>query len=315
VAVIISGLGVDPGTAFYFLLRGSLGSVKGISETIVFALPMFLSSLGLIIAFRSRIFNIGSEGQMAIGVIAAAGVGIWLPDLPGLLFFVVIAGFIFGALWGTVPAILQVKLKVNIILSTLMLNFVALFLIIYFATGPWRDVNSIAPNSFPIAVEAMMPRLLEGTRLHAGFIVAIVFAIIVYFILWRTTLGYEMRTMGSNPLAAQTGGINIARTIIFVMILSGGLAGLGGMIQLTGVHHRIVEGITANAGYNAIVVTLLGRESVLGAALSAFLFAALWVGADTMYYETGISRFIVYLVEGLIILFVISGDKVFERLK
>jgi simple sugar transport system permease protein len=307
--LIIYATGVDPLFALSSLFQGSFGSIQGISETIVLMTPLLLSALGVIIAFRAKLINIGSEGQMAMGIVGAGIVSVGAEDITGLLLLALIGGFIFGGLWGGLAGFLKAKLNLSEIVSTLMLNFIALLFITYLAQGPWRDPSSVAAVSYPIPLTAQLLRFVSGTRLHIGIIVVVVCIIGVYFLLWKTTWGYRMRAVGINIEAARAGGIRVGSTIVLTMFISGGLAGLAGAVQLSGVYHRVLPAMTANIGYNSILVALLGNLSIIGSILASILFSSLIVGADTMYYLTGISRYLVFFIQGLIILFVISGDK------
>lgn len=317
VAVMIAAAGLDPLAAYKALLAGSVGSVNGVSETLVRATPLILIGLGIAVAFRGGMWNIGGEGQFYLGALGAALVGIYLPPMPAALhvLLALLSGFVLGGLWAAIPGYLRVKRGANEIVVTIMMNYLAAFLISFLVAGPMKDNTRLipVPQTVPIADSAVLPRLIPQTRAHAGFIVAVVAAAVVWFVLERTALGFSIKATGENPDAASYGGINIAMTGTLAMILSGGLAGIAGMSEVAGVHRYLLEGISPGYGYLAIAVALFGGLNPPGVVLSALFFGALMVGADAMQRAVGVPVATIYLLQGLVVIFVLARQVLLRR--
>jgi general nucleoside transport system permease protein len=310
VAVLIALMGINPLKAYAALFQGSLGSRDGIGETLVRMTPLLLVGLGVSIAFRGGIWNIGAEGQIYMGALGATLAGLYLPRLPAAVHLpvTVLAGFLFGGLWGAIPGYMKGKLKANEIVITIMMNYLALFLVSYLVSGPMRDPNRMVAQAQTalIAEPAFLPRLMPGSRAHAGILLALLAAVLTWFLLHRTTLGYNIKAVGASPLVAAYGGVAAVSTITLAMFLSGGLAGLAGMGEVSGVHHYLLEGVSPGYGYLGIAVALLGGLEPLGVVLSAFFFGALTVGAETMQRSVGVPVAMVYFTQGLVVLFVLA---------
>ncbi len=310
VAVLIGLAGINPIDAYAALVNGSLGSLNGISETLVRATPLMLIGLGIAVAFRAGMWNIGAEGQLLLGAIGATVVGLYLPPLPGLIHIplVMLGGFALGLVWAAIPGYLKAKRGVNEIVVTIMMNYLAVFLLSYLVTGPLRDNSRVPPmpQSPLLATSALLPKLIPATRAHAGFLIAILAAIAVWFVLERTTLGYEIKAVGANPTAARYGGINAILTATVAMMLSGGLAGLAGMGEISGVHRYLLEGISPGYGYLAIAVALFGGLNPVGIVFSALFFGALMVGAESMQRAVGVPIATIYMLQGLVVIFVLA---------
>lgn len=317
VGIMIAAAGLNPLSAYRALLEGSIGSINGISETLVRATPLILIGLGIAVAFRGGMWNIGGEGQFYLGALGATLVGIYLPPMPAVLHILLalLSGFICGGLWAAVPGYLRVKRGANEIVITIMMNYLAAFLISFLVAGPMRDNTRLipVPQTVRIADTAVLPRLIPQTRAHAGFIIAIVAAVLIWFLLERTVIGYSIKATGENPRAASYGGINIALAGTLAMVLSGGLAGLAGMSEVTGVHRYLLEGISPGYGYLAIAVALFGGLHPLGVVLSALFFGALMVGADAMQRAVGVPVATIYLLQGLVVIFVLARQVLLRR--
>jgi simple sugar transport system permease protein len=309
-AAILLAFGINPLRAYLVMAQGSLGSGYALSETLVKAIPLMLTGLGVSIAYRMLFWNIGAEGQMAWGGIAAAFVALFLSDyLPGpiLIPAMMILGILAGALWGLIPAALKAWIGVNEILTTLMMNYVAILMVEYLYHGPWRDPQGYGfPGSAEFVRAAWLPRL--AGRVHAGLIIAILAAALVWFILSRTRWGYEIRVIGENPRAARYSGMNIGRNIVLVMLLSGGLAGLAGMVEVSGITHRLYHGLITGAGYTAIIVAWLANLNPWGVLLVGFLMAALLVGGDQIQIALGLPAAVAGVLQGAILFFVLGGS-------
>jgi len=305
----------DPIKAYGVMFTGPISDKFGITETLVRATPLLLVGLGIVISFRSGIINIGAEGQILAGAIGAAAVATSLPDMPGLLLLplVFLSGGLSGAVWGGIAGWLKARLAVNEILSTVMLNQIAFQLYQYLLRGPLIDTKGASygtgvPQTALIPQQIWLSRLIPGTRLHSGLIFALIMAVLVYVLLWRTSTGYRMRAVGAGPEAARYAGIKVEWYLVLAMALAGGMAGLAGVVEVTGVHHRAIEGISAGYGFSGIVAALFGRLHPLGTIPAAVLFGALLLGADMMQRAVHVPAAMVMVIQGLVVLFVVSSD-------
>ena len=308
---------------YYALFSGALGSpsqiaaafraghIKDIreafyplSETIVTATPLIFVGLSVALGFRAGLFNIGAEGQMNIGAIVGAAVGIWWPGLPGPihLLLMILACFIGGALWGMIPVLLKARTGAHEVITTIMLNFVAVSLTLYvLSLKPFKQ--QAEPIARPVSVA--FPHLFGADlRVHAGIFLALGVAGLVAWLLNRTTIGFEFRAVGANPTAARAAGMNPSRTTVVVMTLAGGLAGLAAASQLGGVTPSLIPGFASGLGFTAIALALVGRGTPLGVVLAAFLFAILQVGGRSMQATTQTPIDIVVVIQGLVIMFI-----------
>jgi len=319
-AVLLIIAGSDPIKAYSVMFAGPIGSQFGITETLVRATPLLLVGLGIVISFRSGILNIGGEGQILVGAVTAAAVALALPDWPKviLLPLVLLAGCVAGGIWGGIAGWLKARLAVNEILSTVMLNQIALQLYLYLIRGPLIDPQEVAygtgvPQTGLVPRQVWLARLIPGMRLHTGFILALVLAVLVYIFLWRTTIGYRMRAVGAGPEAARYGGIRVEFYLILAIALAGALAGLAGAVEVLGVHHRALESLSAGYGFSGIVAALFGRLHPLGTIPAAILIGALILGADMMQRAVHVPAAIVMAIQGLVILFVVSSDLLLRK--
>ena len=322
--VLLLIVGVNPLETYRAMVQGAFGSAYAISETLVRATPLMLTGLAVSVAFRMLFWNIGAEGQLAMGAFAVSGVAIFLPKaVPGisawaLLPLMMAAGFVGGALWGLIPAVLKAFLSVNEIITSLMLNYVAILWIQYLYYGPWRDPLGFGfPGTAEFARVAWLPRLRDTEwlpqlfttgRLHWGLPLAIVAAVVVWLIMDRTRWGYEIKIIGENPRAARYAGISIVRNILLVMILSGGLAGLAGYVQVAGISHRLQQGIVVGDGYTAIIIAWLAQLNPFGVLIVAVLMAGLFVGGDQLQITMGLPAAVALVLQGAILFFVLGGN-------
>ncbi len=319
-AILLLFLGVNPLEAYGALFQGAFGTTSGITQTLAKATPLLLVALGICIAFRAGVINIGGEGQIILGAIGASAVALALPNLPGILLIplALTAGALAGAFWGGIAGVLKARFGVNEILSTVMLNAIALQLMNFLLRGPMLDPEQIAagtnvPQSATLPLQVWLPRLVPRTLLHAGLILAIILAILVYIFLWRTTIGYRIRAVGLNPSAARYAGIPVKRYMALALILSGAFAGLAGAVEVTGIHHRMIEGLTGGYGFSGIVAALFGKLHPLGAIPASIIFGGLLVGADKMQRTVQVPSSLVVAVNGLIVLFVVASDYFVRR--
>ncbi len=257
---------------------------------------------------------------MMIGALCGTAFALAFPNLHALLLLpgTILASFLGGALWGGIPGWLKAKLNVNEILSTIMLNAIAWQLMIYFLRGPMidpkeRSYGTGVPQTEQLPHQVWLGRMLPRTRLHWGLIIAIGLAVLVYIFLWRTSLGYKMRAVGAQKEAARYAGMPVERLLVLAMALSGGFAGIAGMIEVLGIHHRLMDGISAGYGFSGIVAALFGQLHPLGAIPASFLFGALMLGADMMQRAVSIPAAIVFTIQGLVVLFVVGSDIFIRR--
>lgn len=308
--ILLAAAGANPWETYKAMALGAFGAQYNISETLVKAIPLMLTGLAVAIAFRMLFWNIGAEGQLAMGGIAAAGVALfWTDTLPDPLVIPVmlLAGFAAGAVWGLIPAALKAYLGVNEIITTLMMNYIAILLVSHLYVGPWKDPQGYGfPGTAQFEKVAWLPRLTG--RVHLGIVFAVVAALLIWIVLDRTRWGYEIRVIGENPKAARYAGIGIGRNILLVMLLSGGLAGIAGMSEVAGISHRLQQGLTVGYGYTAIIVAWLAKLNPWGVLLVAVLLAGLLVGGDQIQISMGLPASVALVLQGAILFFVLGGE-------
>ena len=318
-AVMLLFLRVNPVEAYQALWEGAFGSSNAFAETLVKATPLLLVALGICISFRGDVINIGGEGQMIIGAIFATWVGLTFTGLPGWLVITLamLAGFLGGAIWGGIPGFLKAYFSVNEILSTVMMNAIAVQLMNFLLRGPMIDPSqaelaSKIPQTARLLEIFRLPRLVP-TRLHLGALIAVGLAVLVYILLWRTTLGYRIRAVGQNPHASRYAGIRVPRYVVLALLLSGAFAGLAGAIQVYGVNFRMItdgsaSGFTGSAGFNGIVAALFGQLHPIWSIPASILFGALLVGANSMQRVVQVPSAFVTALNGLVVVFVVSSE-------
>lgn len=315
--IVILLFGYNPIAAYAAAIDITFGSLRGMGETLVKSTPFLMTGLSVAIAFRCGIWNIGAEGQFLVGALAATWFGtkiaMLLPNtsliaVPLCLCLAVLA----GGIWGAIPAILKITRGVNEVISTIMLNYVALHLVSLMVDGgPLQEASKTGPQSDKIAEWVFLPRLFESHRLHPGIIIAVLLAIVLTYVLFRTTFGYQLRAVGEGAAAAEAAGISIAQNILRVLCISGALAALGGAIEIMAlVPHRLTENFSPGYGYTAIAVALLAKLHPLVTVATALLFGALAKGSFAMEAEVGISRQVTWMMQAIILLFVIGSSSI-----
>ena len=308
-ALVIAVAGANPVRAFAALLDGSFGGLDSVSETLVKTCPLLLCGLAVALAFQTGIWNIGAEGQLLMGALAAAWLGSRVAAPALVAMPLVLAGAVAaGAAWGAVAGALKVRREVNEVISTIMLNFIALGLIGYLVQGPLMESGGRYPQTDSVLTALRLPRFAPPLRVHAGLLLAALAALAVHFILYRTVFGYEMRASGANPNAARLAGIDVGKRMLWAMILSGGLAGLAGGVEVTAVTFRLYERFSPGYGFTAIAVGLLGRLAPVGVTIAALLFGALEAGSNAMQREAGVSSVLVSIIQATVILFLIAAE-------
>ena len=323
--IIVAVTGGDPLKAYQGLLCGGLGIAGAggenpalqISTTIVFFTPLLMTGVAVALPFRAGLFNIGAEGQLLAGSVACAVLGIKLSGLPApiLLPIVLVGGMLAGAIWAGIPGVLKATVGAHEVVTTIMLNYVAQWLVRYLIIGgPLQAPNGFSASS-PIGVGARLPPFLPSDshliifglpagvyRVHTGLLIAFVALAVFAVLLWRTSLGYEIRAVGQSQRAARYGGINVPRTIIVTMLIAGAFSGLAGAIQIAGVDHSLTDKyFNDTTGFDAIAVALLGLGSAVGILLASILFGALHAGGSVMQADAGISSSLVQVLQALIL--------------
>ncbi|MBX3010764.1 MAG: ABC transporter permease [Caldilineaceae bacterium] len=313
--LLLLALGANPYEAYFALFNGAFGNVSGITQALTKATPLLLVAVGICIAFRGGVINIGGEGQIILGAIAATAFSLAFRTWPGwlLLPLTMLVGALAGAVWGGIAGLLKARLNVNEILSTVMLNQIALQLMNFLLRGPMLDPEQVKagtniPQSEALPEIVWLTRLVPRTLLHSGVILAVALAILVYLLLWRTTIGYRIRAVGLNAAASRYAGIPVAGFLTLSLVLSGLFAGLAGAVEVMGVHHRMLEGLSGGYGFSGIVAALFGKLHPLGAIPASFLFGSLLVGADKMQRTVQVPNALIVVLNGLIVLFVVASE-------
>jgi simple sugar transport system permease protein len=311
--IIIALVGGNPFNAYLGLIQGSFGSAKALSETAVWSTPYIFAGLAVAVAFKGGLFNIGAEGQLAFGAVMAALIGYALPgwlgtNLPAFIHIplAVGLGMLAGAIWAAIPGALKAYTGGHEVINTIMMNYIALNITSFLLNGPMKDPSplNVVARTPEIAVSARIPPIFPDLRVHWGFVLAILVGVIIWWLLWKTALGFEIRTVGSNPDAAKYAGIDVKRTIILTMAISGALAGLAGAIEVTALNYRHELGFSIGYGFDAIAIALLGKTNPFGVILAAILFGAMRNGGTRMQFLTQIPVDIISVIQALILLFV-----------
>lgn len=314
--ILIANAGGDPFRSYAHIARASFGNLGVISDTIVKATPIILTGLACSVAFRMGLWNIGAEGQFIMGAFGASAViliPLLPPNTPAWIFIpvVMLAGMLAGALWAFIPGILKARLQVNEIITTLMMNYISIAWINFFIFAVWSEGGFQMTTKFP--ENSWLPRLLDytdqiplfrGLTTHFGLLIGILAAVVVWFVIYRSRWGYEIRLIGDNPDAARYAGINITRNTVLVMMLSGALAGLGGMSEVTGVVHRLqTSPIAAGYGFTGIIVAWLAKLNPFAVVLVSILFGAL-ILAGREIQPSGVPK----MIQGIILVCLIASD-------
>lgn len=314
-AVMLLFLNADPLRAYGALLEGAFGSTSGLTQTLVKATPLLLVGLGICIAFRASVINIGAEGQIILGAIFATWFSLQFRTWPGWLLIpsTIVGGFLAGGFWGFIPGILKARMGVNEILTTVMMNAIALQFMNFMIRGPLIDPAGVSAGQYLAQSEKLpeqvwLARLVPQTLLHAGIFIALALAVATYIFLWRTTIGYRIRAVGLNPDASHYAGIRVPVYQALSLTLAGGLAGVAGAVEVIGVQHRLLDGITSGYGFSGIVTALFGGLHPLGTIPASFVFGGLLVGADKMQRAVQVPSSLIQALLGLIVLFVVGSQ-------
>ena len=314
ISVVFALNGVNPFLAIFYIFKGSFGSWYGIKETITKAIPLILIGSGLAMAYKAKFWNIGAESQLLVGAIFATWTGLTLgPPLPAIVIvpLMFLMAFIGGALWGMVPAVLKVKFGINEVISTLMLNYIAAEFVKYLVVGPWKgETKGGYPYTDDLPAQAILKHFPYSRISPVLLILAVVGALILGWLVYRSRFGYEIRVIGENTHAARYSGINFFRTSVLLMAVSGGMAGLAGAGELMSIHNYLSypESLSAGYGFTAIIVAWLARLNPSFTIISGLFFAGIIVGGDAIQITMGMPAATVNVFNGMILVFLIMGD-------
>lgn len=314
VGLVFLFLGVDPVFALRKIFVGSFGSLYGWKETLTKGIPLFLISSGLCVAYQAKFWNIGAESQLLMGAVCSTWfglhVGASLPPLLGIpLMFIM--GFLGGALWGVIPAILKVRFGMSEVISTLMLNYVAAEFVSYLITGPWKGTTKYGYPYTDDLPKNLLLGTIPGTRIHTiTLVLGIVISLVLFILLYRTKFGYEVRVVGESPEAAKYAGIDFFRTALWIMIISGGVAGIAGVGEVAGIHHHLSypANISAGYGFTAIITAWLGTLNPLGSLVSGLFFAGILVGGDAIQISLRLPAATVHIFNGILLFVLLVGN-------
>jgi len=316
-AILIAFSGNNPVTAYTVLFNESLTNYYGFGNTLTKTAPLLLAGLGVLTALKAGQFNIGAEGQIYMGGLGCTLVGLYLRGLPTWihLLLALLGGFLFGAIWGGIPGYLKAVRGVNEVITTLLLNYVALNLVGYLVQQPLMEAGASSPYSPLLAETAWLPIILPETQAHAGVLVGLIAAVTLWVVLGRSSLGYQIEAVGMNPTAARYAGMSVQRTIMLVMALAGGLAGLAGCSEVMGLKHRLFEQFSPGYGYDAIAIAFLSRGNTAGVVATSLFFGALRSGANVMQRSANVPVTVVYAIQGLTVLFIAISFALERRVK
>jgi ABC-type uncharacterized transport system permease subunit len=301
-------LGLNPIQVYLAMINGAFGSTYRLQQTIIAAIPLVIISLGIAIAFKMKFWNIGAEGQVIMGAFFASYLALNYQDAPRLLLLpaMLLAGFLGGGLWGLIPAFFKARWGTNETIVTLMMNYIALKWITYLQYGPWKDPNSMGFPKIPnFTVNAILPKFLG---VHLGWVIALILVVIMYFFMNHSKKGFEIAVLGESLNTARYAGVNVFRTILFSMFLSGGICGLAGMIQASAVGNTLSVEVAGGVGYTAIITAWLGALKAPWIVLVSVLFAALVQGSSYIQSAFGISAASASLIQAMILFFVLGSD-------
>ncbi len=314
-SLFLWALGVSPVAAYTALVKGAFGNQRLATSTVLKSIPLIFAGLAVTLAYRGGVFNIGAEGQLYLGALFAvwAGTRLALP-FPWHLLVALALGILGGMIWGAIPGYLKATRDMNEIIVTILMNYIAIFTVSYFVHGPLKE-EGWNTQTDAVAETARLPTLWDGTRLHYGVILALICLVLVYVVLFHTTLGYRIRMVGANIHSARYAGIKTTWIMALAMALSGGLAGLAGTVELLGVQHRLIDNFSPGWGFDAIAVALVGRLNPIGVLIAALFFGALRNGANSMQTAVRVDVVVIYILQGLAIVFLIAGSSVDNRIR
>lgn len=300
----VLAVGANPLEAAYYFLIDPLSNSVRLIEVLVKTTPLLMTGAAVAFAFAGGYWNIGVEGQLYMGATAATAIGLQMHNVPAwiALPLIVIGGFLAGMAWALLPAIMKVRLKIDEVVTTLLLNYVAIYIVSAVLNGPWRDPISQWPQSPEIAASAIFPRLIPRSRLHLGFILAIMIILALWFVLSRTAFGLKMRAVGLNPDAARFSGIRVDRVVMIVALISGGIGGLAGASEVAGIHFHLIDAISPGYGYTGIIIATLGSLNAIGVAAAALFIGLVDTGSQTVSRALGVPAYLGDVLQATLLL-------------
>ncbi len=303
-SILVVLVDANPLAAYYYFLVDPLSSRVSAIEVLVKSTPLLLTGAAVTFAFIGGFWNIGAEGQLYAGATAATAIGIQMHNVSPwvALPLMIIGGFLAGMLWALAPALMKVKLAIDEVVTTLLLNSVALFIVSALLNGPWRNPISQWPQSPEIAPAAIFPKLIPRSRLHLGFILAVVIIIALWFVFTRTSFGLRMRAVGLGAQAARFAGINVERTMLSAALISGGIAGLAGVSEVAGIHYHLIDAISPGYGYTGIIIATLGTLNAWGVALAALFIGLIDTGSQTVSRALGVPAYLGDVIQAALLL-------------
>lgn len=313
---LVQFAGANPREAFGYLISGAFADLFGIGTTVVKATPLLLAGLGVGVSLRAGLFNIGAEGQIYMGGLAAALIGLFIHGLPPVIHIslALLSAFLTGGLWGLIPALLKIGRGVNEVISTLLMNYIAILFVSLIVNEWLKAPDAPYPYSAGLDPSATLPVVIPTTDAHVGILVGLAFGALAYFVFARTAYGFQLKAVGANPSASAYAGINVNHTLIAAMVFGGGLAGLGGASEVLGLQHRLYEGFSPGYGFDAVVIGFLSNGHPLGVIATAFFFGALRSGANIMQRNAGVPFAIVFAIQGLAVLLLAASIPLRNRL-
>lgn len=308
IGLLLVWRGYDPVATFGALLEGAFIGKYNFCASLVLAIPLVLGGLGIALSFRCGIFNIGGEGQLYLGAFAATWLGVNLVGLPYWLHIPIclLGSIAFGGLWALIPGWLKISRGYNETITSVLLNYVGLYFVNYTLASFFKAEGALNNQSPNIQDSAALTKILPGTELSSALIITLVIVLLFYFIFYKTDVGFKLRAVGANPVAARTSGISTRKYLLIAIIVSGALSGMAGSVQVLGYQHVLVQNFSPNTGYDIISVALMGQLHPIGVALAGFLLGALRSGASVMQIMIGVPVTILYIIQGVVILSVLG---------
>lgn len=309
-SILILSCGANPAEALGLFFQGIFKNKSSMAEVLVKACPLILTALGCSVAYRTGFFTIGAEGQFYIGAMITAMLSLNLPQVPGVprIVIALAGGFIGGGLWALIAAVLKARFDISEIIITIMLNYIAIYFLGYAVRSFLMDPEGNVPQSAKIPQDGQLRIMFTGTRFHPGIIIAVLCVLVVWFLMTRMTVGYELKVVGMNQRAAAVNGISVMKNIILSAFLSGGLAALAGGIEVLAVQKKLLEGISAECGYTAVLIALIAGNHPLGVLAAAIIYAAVQTGAGSMQRQLGVPSSIVNILIGAVVVLILAKD-------
>jgi len=314
--IMIFFAGINPLAAYQEMMKGAFGNIRGIGETLTRFVPLLFCGLAFSVAFKAGFYNVGAEGQLYMGAVGALLVGLYAPPMPGVLLIGLglLSSFFFGAVWLGLSGWMKWKFGANEIINTMMQNYLAILAVELLLKGALRDSQGLMDQSPVIQAGAVIPYMFAGLRVSYALPMALLAAVLMYVLLNKTTVGYELRMLGKNVRVARYAGVSLLKTTVITVLLSGGLAGMAGGLELLGTQFRLMPGFSPGYGFDAIGVAVMAKHNPFASILTALLFSVIRVGAGAMQRSLGVPLPLLSIIQGMIIVFVICSDYLSRRI-